>query len=248
MKKRKEIRVLGLKGGIGKSTTSKNVAGWAAYNDFKVCIVDKDPLASVYTWHLIAISKEEERINKELQLSVEERMFNYDFKKKKIIAKNPNAIIEDFNERVETDPLKRLPFRVFKNEIEDDEDYDLVVYDFPPRYNKDFGSGLILMPTLLDKETLLPTFDYYHELEKDFYTLLFANKYDNRKTRERRYLKEYFDGKGHVRDRACYDIAYGEGRTIYEDIAYNFLDDARSEVDQVMRDLLQVVKDAQTKQ
>ncbi|MDE8415001.1 hypothetical protein, partial [Klebsiella pneumoniae] len=76
-----------------------------------VCIVDKDPLASVYTWHLIAISKEEERINKELQLSVEERMFNYDFKKKKIIAKNPNAIIGDFNERVETDPLKRLPFK-----------------------------------------------------------------------------------------------------------------------------------------
>ena len=57
-------------------------------------------------------------------------MFNYDFKKKKIIAKNPNAIIEDFNERVETDPLKRLPFKVFKNEIEDDEDYDLVVYSF----------------------------------------------------------------------------------------------------------------------
>ncbi|WP_413499883.1 AAA family ATPase [Buttiauxella gaviniae] len=244
MKKRKEIRVLGLKGGIGKSSMSKNVAGWGVSNGFKTCLVDLDELASVYTWHKIAISKEEERIKQELQLSVEDRRMNYEFKKSKKLNKDATLIIPDFNPEVETDPLKRLPFKVFKNEIGDDEDYDLVVYDYPPRYNKDIGSGLILMPTLLDKETLLPTFDYYHDLEKDFYTLLFANKYDIKKARERRYLKEYFDGMGYVRDRACYDIAYGEGRTIYDDLPYSYLDDARGEFNQVMLDLLHKIKNA----
>lgn len=241
-KKRKEIRVLGDKGGIGKSTTAKNVAGWAVNNGFKVCIVDKDELASVYTWHKVSIHKEEELIQLELQLSVNERKTNYENKKKRILSRDPSAEVEEFNERVETDPFKRIPFKVFKNEIGDDDDYDLIVYDYPPRYNKDIGSGLILMPTLLDKETLLPTFDYYNDLVKDYYTLLFANRVDVRKAREKRYLAEFFEDKGYVRDRACFDIAYGEGKTIYDDLPYAFLPDARSEVDKVMQDLFDVVK------
>lgn len=264
------IEVYNVKGGTGKSNTSKTLAGGFSTGlltnngkRYKTGIIDKDPLGSSINFYNIALSIESQAIERELSLTPEERLKEWKSRESewKAWSKKHNLpyYIEDFSEEVVTDPAKRVPFTVFRLEDkpEDFDDYDVIIVDHPPRYTRDFyEDSLILMPTRLESESFIPTYEDYSDLVKKRHTVIVPNcfndsvkdqntifnkyfKYEDEGTDncEKAKFDPAFPTRGYIKERACYQNAYLYGDTIFGKKNYQYLYLARREFMSVYSDI-----------
>lgn len=246
------IRSYGLKGGVGKSlwamltahASSKGVLSGG--KKLKVCIIDIDKLQSCYNFFNIARKVEEQKIQEELALTFNERKSLYEAKKERLRAwseKNETIFcIDDFNEKVITDVNERLPYQVFKTEPDNIEDYDLVIYDYPPQYRRDFKDGLILMPTRIDTASFLPSYTEYLSLSEEFTVILIPNLYNDKYADQRNIYNVYFKDRAFLKERACHQNAYRMGTTIWGDFTAVGLSQARNEFLGVFDDIKNILE------
>ncbi|MBS0895221.1 ParA family protein [Tatumella sp. JGM130] len=263
------IEVYNVKGGIGKTTLVKALAsgfanGLLSYkmNRYKVCVIDKDPLKSCFNFYNYALEVERTEIQKELSKSLIERRKEYEDKRNVwenwSQKYNMPYFLDNFSEEVITDPKERFPFEVFESDKNVNfEDYDVVIVDHPPRFTRNFyDSSLIIMPTRLESESFIPTYEDYIELIKDRHTVITPNCYNesvkDQKTIFNKYfkyedegtetcLKNQYDSnfptRGFMKERACYQNTYLHGDTIFGKRIYQYLHSARKEIMSVYSDI-----------
>lgn len=245
------IRSYGVKGGIGKSLWAMLTAHASAKgvlsggNKLKTCIIDVDKLQSCFNFASIAKKVEEEKIKQELSLTYEERKELYISKRKRLeewSKKNDTLfVMDEFSEKVITDVNERLPYQVFKEEPADIDDYDIVIYDYPPQYRRDFKDGLILMPTRIDTASFLPSYTEYLSLKDDFTAILIPNLYNDKYADQKNIYNTYFQGRKYLKERACHQNAYRMGTTVWGDFTAIGLAQARNEFLGVFSDIKQIL-------
>ncbi|HFT7812421.1 TPA: AAA family ATPase [Klebsiella aerogenes] len=235
----KILRSYGIKGGVGKSMLAKQFADAFARGvltsgqRLKVCIIDIDPLRACFNFYNLAKKLEEDKLKQELLMSESERRLIYLKRYNQIKdwseRNDTEFYISEYNEYIEKDIEKRMSFHVFTKEPKNIEDYDIVIYDYPPQYKRDFKDGIILMPTRVDSESFLPSYTEYLSVKEDFYTILIPNLYNDKVRDQKLIFTKYFAGRHYLKERACYQNAYRLGTTIFGEFTSIGLAQARAE-------------------
>ncbi|ECE0404289.1 hypothetical protein YJ57_24845, partial [Salmonella enterica subsp. enterica] len=104
------IDVWGPKGGIGKTTIAKSMAGAFAADGYKVALIDKDPMRAASAFYQVALAKEKARMEEELEMTLSQRRSIYNRKRR--AAEAQGLDFPDFNEEVVRNIHDRVPFVV----------------------------------------------------------------------------------------------------------------------------------------
>ncbi|EBC0942668.1 ParA family protein [Salmonella enterica] len=233
------IDVWGPKGGIGKTTIAKSMAGAFAADGYKVALIDKDPMRAASAFYQVALAKEKARMEEELEMTLSQRRSIYNRKRR--AAEAQGLDFPDFNEEVVKNIHDRVPFVVL-DEAPKNGEFDILIYDHPPVFKGNDGltSNIVVTPTLLDIESFAPILKAYNEMKDTRKIIMVANRVNLRRADQREIYDSYFKDRAYISDRASYNKVYKDGYTIYGTTSYPNVVDTRKEFDDVMQDILSI--------